>query len=158
MRRFLVPSFLLFAALSLHAAPPSLELAGPSGKKTVTADEIAKLPRTKVTIDDHGKSATFEGVELSQLLAMVDAPAGEHLRGNALMHYVVIEASDGYRALFALPELDAAFATRKVILADARDGKPLSEKEAPFRIAVEGEKKQARCVRMVTKIRLAAAE
>ena len=130
----------------------ALHLAGPSGTKQLTAAQIAALPRTSVTISDHGTKATFEGTELTNLLTMVGVPTGEKLRGKELAGYLMIEAADGYRALFALPETDPAFAGRKIILADRRDGKPLSEKEGPFRVVVEGEKRQARCVRQVTRI------
>ena len=73
------------------------------------------------------------------------------------MKYVVVEGADGYRALFALPELDPGFSDRKVILADVRGGKPLSAHEGPLRVAVEGEKRQARCVRQVVKISVVSA-
>ena len=35
----------------------------------------------------------------------------------------MIEAADGYRVLFTLPELDSLFADKVVLLADRRDGK-----------------------------------
>ena len=53
-------------------------------------------------------------------------------------------ATDGYRAVFALPGLDHAYTDRIVILADRRDGKPLTEKEGPLRIVVADEKREAR--------------
>lgn len=138
--------------MNLIALFLALKLAGPSGTKELTAAQLAALPRTSVTISEHGTKATFEGTELTNLLIMVGVPAGEKLRGKELAGYVMVEAADGYRALFAIPETDPAFADRKIILADRRDGKPLSEKEGPFRIVVEGEKRQARCVRQVTGI------
>src|SRR5262245_30790763 len=138
--------------MNLIALFLALKLAGPSGAKELTAAQIAALPRTSITISDHGVKAAFEGTELTNLLAMLGVPAGEKLRGKERAGYVMIEAADGYRALFALPETDPAFADRKIILADTRDGKPLSEKEGPFRIVVEGEKRQARCVRQVTRV------
>jgi hypothetical protein len=97
---------------------------------------------------------TFEGVLLSDLLAKVTMPAGENLRGKALAQYLVVEATDGYRAVFALPELDPAFTERRVYLVTKRDGKPLSEKEGPFRIVVPDEKRPARWVRQVTAMRV----
>ena len=125
-------------------------LSGPSGNRRLTAEQIAASPRSTVTIPDHGVSATFEGTELANVLG--DLPAGEKLRGKALTKYILVSAADGYQALFALPEVDRAFTHRKIIVADRRDGKPLSEKEGPFRVVVEGEKRQARCVRQVTAI------
>jgi molybdopterin-dependent oxidoreductase-like protein protein len=146
----------LLAATAARATDPAVEVSGPTGERRLSTAQIAALPRAKVTISDHGVKATFEGTEMANLLALVGVPAGEHLRGKELAKVVLIEAADGYRAVFALPELDRAFADRVILLADTRDGKALSEKEGPFRIVVEGEKRQARCVRQVTRIRIVA--
>lgn len=148
--------FLAIATPLLASDPASIEVIGPSGTRRVTVAEIVAMPRAKVTISDHGTNATFEGTSLANVLALVGAPAGEKLRGGELTKYVLIEATDGYRVVFALPELDATYANRAILIADTRDGKPLSEKEGPLRIIVEGEKKQARCVRQVSRIRIAS--
>ena len=57
---------------------------------------------------------------------------------------VLVEASDGYRAAFSLAELDPEMTDRVVLLADTKDGQPLSPREGPFRIIVPGEKRPAR--------------
>lgn len=71
--------------------------------------------------------------------------------------YLLVEAADGYRVVFALPELDAAFTDRKVYLATRRDGKALTDKEGPFRIVVPDDKRPARWVRQVTALRIRQA-
>jgi len=48
-----------------------------------------------------------------------------------------------------LPEIDPAFTDRVIILADRRDGGPLTDKEGPWQVVVPGEKRQARWVRQV---------
>ncbi|MFY9673694.1 MAG: hypothetical protein WAK13_04545, partial [Terriglobales bacterium] len=58
-----------------------------------------------------------------------------------------------YKVAFALAEADPAFATRQIILADKRDGKPLGPKEGPFRIVAPGDKRPARWIRQVTEIK-----
>ena len=63
--------------------------------------------------------------------------------------YVIVDASDGYQVVFALPEFDLGFTDRIILLADKRDGHPLSAPEGPFRIVVPGEKRHARWVREV---------
>ena len=63
--------------------------------------------------------------------------------------YLLVEAADGYRVVFALPELDPAFTERVVLLADHRDGQPLTPAEGPLRLVVPDEKRQARWVRQV---------
>ena len=63
--------------------------------------------------------------------------------------YLLVEAADGYRVVFAPPELDLTFSDRMVLLAERRDGKPMSEKEGRLRIVVPDEKRHARWVRQV---------
>jgi len=120
---------------------------------TLGPADLARLPRRSVKAKDHGGAEpTFEGVALFDVLEMAGVKFGEGLRGKNLALYLVVEASDGYRAVFALPELDPAFADRVVLLADRRDGAKLSSTEGPLRIVVPGEKRQARWVRQVVSL------
>ena len=107
--------------------------------------------------DHKGVDAEFEGVPLVDVLRKAGARVDEKLRGGALADYLVVEASDGYRAVFALAELDPAFADRVILLADRRDGHPLAATEGPLRIVVPGEKKQARWVRQVNALTIRRA-
>jgi hypothetical protein len=119
----------------------------------LTAADFAKLTRQQVKATDHEQNvATFEGVLLRDVLKPLALPFGKDLRGKALTVYLLIEAHDGYRALFTLPELDSLFTDKVVLLADRRDGKPLSEKEGPLRIVVPDQKRQARWIRQVKSI------
>lgn len=115
----------------------------------LSAADLAKLPRHTVSAKDHGKPATFEGVALVEVLRLAGVEFGEKLRGKSLALFLVVDAADGYRAVFALPELDSAFTDQLIILADRRDGKALSETEGQWRIVVPNEKRQARWVRQV---------
>jgi len=126
-------------------------IAGPKGEVKLSEADLAAMPQVKITIDDHGKPATFEGVALFPLLERAYS-------GKELTKYVMIDAADGYRALYSLAELSPAFTARKVILATRRDGKPLSAEAGPFQIAAEGEKKMARCVRQVTAVHVVEAK
>ncbi|MBA3513757.1 MAG: hypothetical protein H0T77_05215 [Pyrinomonadaceae bacterium] len=82
---------------------------------------------------------------------------GEQLRGKELALFLIVEASDGYRAVFALPEFDHAFTDRIIILANRRDGKSLAEKEGPLRLVVPDEKRQGRWVRQVVSLTIRRA-
>lgn len=113
---------------------------------------LAKKPRVSVEASDHGKPGRWDGVRLIDLLHDAGLPTGEALRGKALALYVRISAADGYRAVYALAELDPGFRDGPVILADHRDGKPLDAKEGPLRIIAVGEKRPARWVRQVVAI------
>ena len=115
-----------------------------------TLDDLAKLPRREVRARDRdGTEATFAGVALLDLLRLAEVPLGEKLRGSNMALYLLIEAADGYRVVFALPELDPAFTERTVLLADHRDGQPLTTTEGPLRLVVPDEKRHARWVRQV---------
>jgi hypothetical protein len=112
--------------------------------------DFSKLARKKVRAKDHsGKEAEYEGAVLVDVLRLAGVKFGEQMRGPSLALYLVVEAADGYKAVFALPELDPAFTDRVIILADHRDGKALEENEGPYRIVVPDEKRQARWVRQV---------
>ncbi len=91
---------------------------------------------------------------MATLLSNTGVQLGDKLRGPRLTEVLIVEASDGYKVVFALAEIDPAFATREIILADKRDGKPLDAKEGPLRIVAPGDKRPARWVRQVVILRL----
>jgi hypothetical protein len=131
-------------------------LRGVNGKALrLTRSDLMKLPRTELdAVDHHGHKSHYAGVALRVLLDKLNVPRGEAFRGEWMRAFLVVDATDDYRALFALPELDPGFTDRVIILADTRDGQPLEKYQGPFRIVVPGEKKQARWVRMVKEIRV----
>lgn len=115
-----------------------------------TLDDLATLPRREVRAQDRdGTEVTFAGVALVDLLRLTGVPLGAELRGSNMALYLLVEAADGYRVVFALPELDPAFTDRVVLLADRRGGQPLAAAEGPLRLVVPGEKRHARWVRQV---------
>jgi len=134
----------------------TLVLQGTTGKPLrLTISELKKLPRTELEAVDHrGQKARYSGVALRVLLDKVGVPRGQELRGEWLRAFVTVDATDEYRAVFGLAELDPGFTDRTILLADTRDGQPLAKGQGPFRVIVPGEKKQARWVRMVTEIRV----
>jgi len=89
-------------------------------------------------------------VLLADVLSKVDAPVGEQFRSTAASHYVVAEAKDGYRAVFAWAELDRSFTDRRIYLVTQRDGKPLSDRDGPFMTVAPDDKRASRWVRNVT--------
>ena len=148
-------------AMSSHApttgAPASVTLTGVAGEKaTMTAAELATLPRTSITVfDAHTKlNETFSGVLLTDLLARVNAPLGEKLHGNAMGIRVIAEGADHYTALYSLAEIDPAFHPGTVIIADTMDGKPLNADHGPLQLVNTEDKRPARWVRQLVAIRL----
>ena len=88
------------------------------------------------------------------MLEKAGVPFGETLRGKRLASCLLVEGADGYRAVIALPELDPAFSDKQIILAFSKDGKPLDDKEGPYRIVIPEEKRMARWVRQVTTLKI----
>ena len=117
----------------------------------VKAADLAKLPRKDVKAKDHdGKDRTYSGVDLREVLKLAGVKFGADLRGPAMAYYLLVEAADKYRAVFALAELDDSYTDKLVILADTQDGKPLDAQIGPWQVVVPDEKKHARWVRQVT--------
>lgn len=123
-------------------------------QKVLTRAEIEALPHIKVSTAIHGTPATFEGVALQAVLEKAGVQFGESLRGPRMASCLLVEAADAYRVVIALPEIDPAFTTKQIILAFLRDGKPLDDKEGPYRIVIPNEKRPARWARQVTALRI----
>jgi DMSO/TMAO reductase YedYZ molybdopterin-dependent catalytic subunit len=116
----------------------------------LSAQAVERMPRQTIEATDHdGRRVHFTGVALAEILKAAGAPLGDRLRGPQLSRFLLVQAADGYRAVFALPELDPAFTDSIVLLADRREGQPLPPGEGPLRLVVPHEKRQARWVRQV---------
>lgn len=137
---------------------PVLRLTAADGEvRVLRAADLAMFARRKVAVQDHGRPAEFEGVDLLDVLRLADAPLGEALRGPALATYLLVEAADGYRAVVALAEVDPGIGGRRALLCDRRDGKPLSAHEGPWRLVLPGDRRAARWVRRVSALRVRTA-
>jgi DMSO/TMAO reductase YedYZ molybdopterin-dependent catalytic subunit len=137
-------------------ASDSLDLRGDvPNPRLISAAELHQLPRAEAhTTDPHepGKEIVYAGTPLIEVLKAGGLRLDADKSGirETLSITVVVEAAEGYRAVFALAELDPELTDRLILLADTRDGQPLSPREGPFRIIVPGEKRAARWVRQVT--------
>jgi hypothetical protein len=107
--------------------------------------------------DSEGKAIAYEGVAIVELFPAAGLKVGHDLRGPALASYLVVEAADHDRVVFALPELDPASTDRVILLADRRDGQPLDEKHGPLQVVVPGEKRHSRWVRQVVALKVGRA-
>jgi DMSO/TMAO reductase YedYZ molybdopterin-dependent catalytic subunit len=125
---------------------------------TFGAEDFRGMPRVTVSASEHGAPPQrFEGVRLADILVRAGLEMGGALRGPRLATYVLVEAADGYRVVFAIAELDSAFTSKVVILADRMNGAPLPANALPARIVVSDESRPARWIRQVTRIRVLAA-
>jgi DMSO/TMAO reductase YedYZ molybdopterin-dependent catalytic subunit len=120
---------------------------------TLALSELRALPRTTVGVqDEDGRTSTYEGVLVGELLKRAGAPLGNDLRGDAVATYVLVIANDGYRVVFSLAELDPDYTGSKIIVADTVDGKPLFDYQGPLRIVAPGDARGSRSIRMVERI------
>jgi DMSO/TMAO reductase YedYZ molybdopterin-dependent catalytic subunit len=126
---------------------------------SITEADLQKFTQTTIIRKDRdGKDHTYSGVVLADILQKAGVTLGAELKGENLTKYLLVEASDGYQVVFALPELDKAYTDRTIILADKIDGKLLAPGDGPFRIIVQDEKKPARCIKQVTGLRILFAK
>lgn len=157
MRVGLVLSSLLIAGAAV-AADTSLVVEVAGATKTLTAAQIAALPKEIVRGAAHGDpERAYSGPPLAAVLTLAGAKLDE-VRGPALAQYVLVEARDGYRVVLAVAELADDISSHKVILATSVDGKQLDDEQGPFRLVVEGERHPARWVRQVSALRLRAVD
>ena len=119
---------------------------------TLSAADLAKMPRATVRTTSNGMETVYEGVWLHQVLKKAGVPQGSELRGEALSTYVLAAAQDGYQVLFSLSELDPTFIDNQILLADTANGKALFGSQGRFRLVVPKDKPGARSVRMLTRI------
>jgi hypothetical protein len=154
---FLLLALLLTLALSSVALESQrLTVQTDSGKQVVLSRaDLEALPHVKVTVSEHSSApVSLEGVTLRSVLEKAGVAFGESMKGKRLTNCLLVEAADGYRVVIALPELDPAFTDKQTLLAFLRDGKPLGEKEGPYRIVIPDEKRMARWVRQVTTLKI----
>ncbi len=117
---------------------------------TLTLANLAAMPRQTVRIPNpDGSMAVYEGVALLDVLKKAGVPFGGELRGKALASYVLAKASDGYQVVFTPGEIDPSFGNQTILVADHRDGKPLSGNQGALRLVVPNDKEGARSVRML---------
>ncbi len=117
---------------------------------TLTADDLAKMPRDTVTIPEQdGTKVPYEGVQLRELLKRAGYASGRDMRGKALAAYIVAKAHDGYQVVFTPGEIDPDFGNESILVADKREGKALFQYQGPFRLVCPGDKAGARSVRML---------
>jgi DMSO/TMAO reductase YedYZ molybdopterin-dependent catalytic subunit len=150
----LLPIVLAAALVAPSAARSQVSVIVEGTERPVTAAAMAKIPRDTSTMLFHGSAPLrYEGVALSAVL-QVAGVRSDSLRGPALATRLVIEASDGYRIVLALADLDPSLGGKRILLADRVDGKALPSDEAPLRLIVAGDQRPSRSARQIVRIRV----
>ena len=148
----------LSVCLALMLAPSlavgqDLKLKGLGGQSvTIGPTELAALPHVTLTLTVEGKTHTYAGVPIADLLQRVGAPSGKALKGADLSDVVLVTAKDGYAVALALAETDPLVRKDQILLADQADGAPMPDGVGPYRLVVEGDQRGARLARMVVSI------
>lgn len=126
---------------------------------TVTLDELKAMPvQTVLGKDKDEETYEFQGVWLRDLIQKAGVEFGMGLKGKNQAQYILMEAKDGYKSVFSLPEIDPEFSGKQILLAYARAGEPLGEGVGPFRIIVPEEKLHARWIRELIAVKLVKIE
>lgn len=122
--------------------------AGPNEKVVLTPEKLKAYPHQNVTVVNFRtkKSETYSGVPLMDLLAPLGVPHGERMMGTKVAKYVVATGADSYKSVMSLGEVDPAFHSGMVLVADTLDGKPLDSKSGPFRLVLSEDRNQTRGV------------
>ncbi len=171
MRRILwIALFLAIPVFSLRAqdARPPKPSSGPSDLKIagsvntpldLTIADLKAMPRKTLKVDNahSGKTEVYEGVLVEDLLKKAGVPQGEALRGPAMASYVLVDAADNYRVVFALEEFNSSFMDSEIIVADTMDGAPIPGSLGPFRLVAPHEKRPARWVEMLRSLMVVRA-
>src|ERR1044072_4214243 len=121
-------AFALIAGLGIAASAQTsdvlLTVGGelPTSLKLTRAD-LDKFTRRTVRAKDHdGKEYSYEGIALIDILQKAGVKFGDALRGKALATYLLVEAADGYQAVYSLPVLDSSMNERLILRGDKQDG------------------------------------
>ncbi len=130
------------------------------GDKPVTLGmkDLDKLTQHSLKVrDQSGTEHTYAGLLLCDVLKRAGMDFGADLHGRALTKYLLVEALDKYRTVFALPEFDPAFTDRVILVATVCDGRLLTPEQGPLRLIVPDDKRQARWMRQVRTLTLVDA-
>ena len=121
--------------------------------QVLTVADLRQLPPTTVTVTqvaEHGpQTASYTGVLLWTLLdhaSLVDEPG----RKTHLRHTILARGTDDYTVALGLGEVDPNFEGKPVIVALARNGKPMPSLE----LIVPGDKHAGRDVHDLDAIRV----
>ena len=128
-------------------------VAAPAPPLTLTPADLLAMPRTTITVKQpDGRAVVHEGVLVAEVLKRVGVPLGKALRGDAMATYVVASATDGYRVVFSLAELDPEFSGNEIMIVDRTNGDALLPDQGPLRIVVPKDLAGARSMRMLERI------
>jgi hypothetical protein len=126
----------------------------------ITQAEFKSMPRTSVTVTnpETGKSETYSGVRLVDLLESAGVPVGAAWDDISLTGYLTAygnRSSPGATtALFSLAELQPGLHAGEMLVADIKDGLPLGYKIGPFMLVVSADTHRVRWIQKLNRLEL----
>ena len=152
---FCIPVFQSFS----QASNNSINITNEENKTTtLSAEDMAAMPHTSIEVKAHdGNTHSYSGILLMDVLKKAGVKMGDSAKKNVASSYVLITATDKYKAVYALAETDTLQSNKTIILADKTDGKPLPQNALPYQIIATGEKIHARMIRQVASIEVKRA-
>ena len=125
---------------------------------SLTRADFDKFKRHSVSVKGRdGKEHKYEGISVGDLLQKAGIEFGDALHQEAAATYLLAEAADRYRVVFALPEFDSPSADRLIVIADRVDGNPIPASNGPLQLLVPGDKGRGRWVRQLRSLTLVLA-
>src|SRR5271156_3434800 len=107
LRRFrsaVLAAVLLAPAWNARADDASLIVRGAGISKILSLEDIRKLPSQKIqATPEHRTAADYDCTSVARVLASTGTSPEKSLRGKRMSDYLLVKASDGYLAVFALP-------------------------------------------------------
>jgi hypothetical protein len=148
---FLIPFLLAAHCASALSVPTTVSVRGDvqkPGEWSVGALKqrfAGQIQTVKFTAGDQ-QPRVGTGIPLYSLIQEATPKVEKAPKHYDLSFLVILEARDGYRVFFSLAELTPQCGNAQVWLVWEVDGKPLSDKEAPFRLAVLSDQGHDRCI------------
>jgi DMSO/TMAO reductase YedYZ molybdopterin-dependent catalytic subunit len=125
---------------------------------SLTRAHLDKFTRQTVKASSRdGREHKYEGIAVGDILQKAGVEFGEALHQEAAATYLLAEATDGYRVVFALPEFDSPSIDRLIVIADRADGNPIPVATGPLQLIAPGDKGHGRWVRQLKSLTLVLA-
>jgi len=159
MRPFLPAVAAVALLLAAPAFAQDLKVTRADGTSvTLTAEALADLPRSRVTVPGGSGPQVYEGPALAYVMRAARLPVGMRAHGEPMKGYLVVRGADGYAAVLSAAEADKELHEDVVILADRLDGQLLPEAEGPWRLVIDDDIRPWRSVRQVVAMDYRVAE
>ena len=155
-RRLLAILMIIVPALlcGSSAFAGDVQLLAPNGH-TATLDPAALAHMPSVTthvsfLTEHGaEAADYTGATLWSVLQQLGLVTSTNPRDRE-KQAIVVTGHDGYAVVLAMAEIDPAFESKQILLADEANGHPMPAGE--IRLVVPGDRRGGRSVRDVARI------